>query len=338
MANQLLNIGEFPTTAPFGATSLLMDAAGEMIAFIVLAPKAGNIHKIHFNTGTVTTGETLKCSLQNVDMATGDPDGTPDQSGTIVVANADDNVWLNVTLGADRTVAKGEIFAVVFEWNGSAANLNLRTGGAGLYSNIYADHYTGSWAKSATAPTCVLEYSDGSFGFIPGCQPGIGTNVDFNSGSSPNERALKFESPVPFQCGGFGFLGRLTGDADMVLYDAALTPLSTISFDTSLKTSTADIKVAGLCSTDVSIAANTVYYLSVKPTSVTNVRLVWMDVGAASWLNQYHGGSAFRYADRTGAGAFTEISTRRPVIFMLPSGFSDGVGGGSGSIFGSVLR
>src|SRR5687768_9301872 len=97
---------------PNTVTSVLtLDASGEKAGFVFPAPKTGALSKVHFFLGTVTTGETLAASLQNVD-GSGNPDGTADQSGTVAVASSDDNTWKTVTFGTTRSVTRGELLSL----------------------------------------------------------------------------------------------------------------------------------------------------------------------------------------------------------------------------------
>lgn len=91
MAYQAIQGVYLPEVAMFGAYgSYLLDADGEKLAFVLPAPKTGNLAQVGFRTMIVTTGDTLKVSFQGVDEATGDPDGTPDQYRTTVIADGDD--------------------------------------------------------------------------------------------------------------------------------------------------------------------------------------------------------------------------------------------------------
>src|SRR3989304_561487 len=58
--------------------SFLIDAAAEKVAFIFKVPKTGTLESVSFVLGPVTTGDTLKISFQDVDVATGNPDGSGD--------------------------------------------------------------------------------------------------------------------------------------------------------------------------------------------------------------------------------------------------------------------
>lgn len=83
MALQSITHG-YPFPAPpltaAGAPSLgnyLLDANGEKAALVFAATAAKAIRKIHFRTGTVTTGDTVDCRVETVDTAAnGDPTGT----------------------------------------------------------------------------------------------------------------------------------------------------------------------------------------------------------------------------------------------------------------------
>jgi hypothetical protein len=118
-------------TAPGFANSLLIDATGEKIAFIGRfwnkdrATK--NITKVGFCFGAVTKagGSGLTVSLQNVNLGAGPP-FRPDeiQDQTVAIANGDaafaTNTWYQTAaLSTNRTVAFGELLAVVIEYNGA---------------------------------------------------------------------------------------------------------------------------------------------------------------------------------------------------------------------------
>src|SRR5262245_9299830 len=112
--------------APALSTLLLIDATGEEAAFcgrVFFPVRSGtkDVRKVGFRFGAVTKagGSALTVSLQDVNLGTGptmQPDETQDQ--TVAVANADagftSNAWYQTgALSADRTVALGELLAVV---------------------------------------------------------------------------------------------------------------------------------------------------------------------------------------------------------------------------------
>jgi hypothetical protein len=318
-------------------TVLTLDASGEKAAGVFRVAKTGSIQKIHFLLSTVTTGQTLKASLQDVDLATGDPDGTIDQSGTVAVADGDDNTWKTVTLGAVRAVSRGDQLSVVFEFDATIGNLQIVSGSAIPVMNVYTDLYTGTWAKQARCPLFILEYDDASIVPIPGVLYGLGTSLDFNSGSAADEVALRFSLPFPVRVMGLGLYGRVSGDVDLVLYSGT-TALATTSLDKEVRQTSTDGMNVGLFSAAQECAKDTVYRAAVKPTSATSARVIYNDVSIAAHLDAAPGGRELHYSSRVDGGAWSDTTTRRPSIVLLIEGFDDGVsaGGliGAGSIRG----
>lgn len=331
-------------------TTFLLDAAAEKLAGIIVAPKAGDIARVHFRTGTVTTGDTMKVSLQDVDPATGDPDGGADQFRTQVIADADDNVWFRTGLvtsdgtdtGTLRTVTKGQVLAWVIEFNSFVAgNLNLvgkavLAGQGPFVGRHYLDHFTAAWAKqTGSVQVAAIEYSDGSFAYIPNTFPATTqASITIGSASTPDEIALKFRLPFPARVSGWYLAGNIAGDADIVLYDSdGTTVLETQSIDKDIRASAANLTAAGTFATARTLTANTFYYLAFKP-GATNCFPFFFTVDAtpgAVILNQISGGQDAHWAQRTDAGAWTPDTLKRPVMGLILDGLDDGAGVGGGA-------
>lgn len=312
-----------------GTASLLMDAAGEMVAMAVQIPKTGNIAKFHARIATVTSSQSLTGSVQSLD-ASGLPDGTPIQSGTHAVPAS--NTWATFDFGTDYAATKGQFKAFVIAWTGTAGNLNIAADNATLTlraANNYPLLFTASWAKQARTPIVILEYDDGSFAHLPGAVPGVTTNVDYNTGSTPDEAALRFSLPIPMTVSGIMYAGRMNGDVDLVLYSGT-TALATCSIDKDFNVGTGDGVFMGLFETPQALTASTVYRAAVKPSTATSVRLFYFDASSNNWLDQYDGGKECYWSQRTDAGAWSDTTTRRPQIGLIVSGLADDAGGGGG--------
>jgi hypothetical protein len=305
------------------SSALPLDGTSLRRAFILPAPRTGNLVAVHFLLGNTVTGRELLVSLQDVDPATGDPDGVVDQSGLVSVVDTDDFVWKTAVLDNPRAVVRGAPLAVVIEWSGTAGSTNIEAGSALEVGNIYCDRYvSGSWAKSPRSPLVVLEYEGGVTAATGGVLAGGSTAMDFNSGSSPSERALRFSLPFPVRVMGAGFFGRLTGDVDLVLYEGT-TELASVSLDKDMKeATTADQDYHGYFAESVELAKETVYRVGVKPTTGTNARIYVTDVSQAGHLDGLPGGQKLHYSSRSGAGAWSDLATRRPIIYLLLEGFA----------------
>jgi hypothetical protein len=333
------------------ATPLTIDATGEMAAFVgrmsnpTRATK--DVRKVHFRFGTVTKagGSALTVSLQTVNAAVGppyQPDETQDQ--TVAIANADagfvSNTWYTTgALSADRTVAYGEMLAVVIEYDGggrlgadtvgisalggSTAHVTMSEGGCALK--------TASWAAASGWNNVVLEFSDGTFGTLEQSVLASAVNThSFNSGSTPDEHALAFTVPLACKVDGiFAHLAIQAGaDVDLVLYQGT-SALATGSIDANAIRSAAGAAFFTPIA-EQTLTASTQYYVAVKPTTTTSVSAYSLDVSAVGHMALNDGGTNFNYSTRTDAGSWAAVTTtRRLVAGIRISSVDDGNGSGS---------
>jgi len=325
------------TTGNAGTTTLLIDASGEKVAALFRVYKAGDIRKLTFRLITVTTGQTLKFSLQDVDLTTGNPDGTVDQSCTVTVADTDDNTFKTCTLGADRTVAVGDYLAAVAEFDATVGNLQIGVTVSQLYNNVFADHFTASWAKQNRAPLVAVEYSDASYQVIPGVLPSVGGSTAFSSSSTPDERGNVFQLNFKYEVVGlmYGTAITATSDVDLVLYDSASTVLGTASIDGNSVVSTGDMYIGFF--TPVTVNADTLVRGVVKPTTTNNTTLGLLDAHTATALGQLAGGQDIYRTTRTDAGVWTDTTTGREHVYLVISKFDDGAGGGTNVLHAPVI-
>lgn len=331
---------------PFGLTSSWttlnssnLNASGVKFASILQAPKTGSIRKIHFRVGGVTTATDTDVRIETVDPATGEASGTlwgTNTNVTVLQASITSNTWIvSPALTADASVTQGDTFAVVLAPTGTPSYIVTCIGGASAAFRFpYVSFYNGtSWIKeSSLLPSVGIEYSDGSFADMPQVIPLSATpNVHaFNSGSTPDERALKFKLPVPVKVCGAWVADDLDGDGDLVLYDSdGTTALQTKSLDKDVRQgTTTGVHLVRFPGSQL-LLANTFYRLSIKPTSATSLTVYSIDVNSAALFDQMPGGQNFHYSERTDAGAWTDTTTRRLFMGLMIDGVDDGSGGGS---------
>jgi hypothetical protein len=344
----------FAQNPPTNADSTVVDATGEKLAFIGRVwnkdRATKDIRHVGFQFGTVTKagGSALTISLQNVDLANGPP-GRPDeaQDQTVAIANGDaafaPSTWYRTSaFSADRTVAFGELLAVVIEFDGSgrlgADTFSLRSI-SGVSSNHqfhegYLVHLTGgTWTAQSMMPNIALEFSDGTFGTLEGSTILTAAQVitTYNSGSTPDERALQFT--VPFACKIDAIhvlvnLGSTAATCDLVLYEGT-SALQTVSFDPLhvLVTSATRPLIATIPETE--LEPGTTYYIAVKPTSANAVTFANVDVNDANHFQAWPGGTSWCSASRVDAGAWTTLATRRMMAGIRISALADSATGSS---------
>jgi hypothetical protein len=329
--------------------SILLDAATEKAAFIFPISKAGDLHSVGFRFGTVTQAPVngLKVSFQDVD-ATGAPDGTIDQY-RIVTSGIVSNAWLDVgstgpmtTDGTDggvkRTVARMDYLAMVVEFANFSAgdSLNISaivTPGSGtgdLTSNCYGAQYTASWVRNGFwLPCMALKYSDGSYPFHPGLFPfkALDTATNYSNTTTLRERALYFKLPFPAKAEHGWVATSVTATRDMILYEGT-TQIAACSMP-ALSAAPRAAAYFTFASQEA-LTLNTVYRLSLKPTSAGYIQAVVAEVQDAAMLGHLEGGTDFYLSERDNTGAWTETTTKRPMIGIGLSAFDDGAGGAGG--------
>ena len=334
-----LSIPDIPSSisGAAGHASLLLDAADEKVAFIFRAPKAGDITKVVFLTGAVTTGAIVDVRIETVSLTTGDPTGTlwgTTTNGAVVIANADDNVFKTATLTLAATVAKGDLLAVVIV-NPSVlpGNLNVQSSSDHNSGYPYRDLFTTVWTKGNRPLIIGIEYSGGSYDVVQGTILASYTSTTYNNGSTPDERGLIFQLPFPCSVRGAWVWVDLDGDADIVLYDSDGTSvLTSVSLDTNVRESAIPDLFIVEFSTSINLSKTTNYRLSLKPTSVTDVVLQEFTVSTAAAMDSNSGGQNFHLTTRTDAGSWSQTTTQRPLMGLLLSSFDDAVSASGGGI------
>jgi len=337
------------TNPALGFATAVIDATGEKVAFIGHVfnkdRTSKDITKIGFRPGTVVSagGSGITLSLQNVDTTAGPPgrpDGTQDQTvGFLLSALTSSTYYHSAALSANRTVAFGELVAVVFEYDVSG-----RLGADSLQISGMTQQFTGSpigpitslyagaaWSLQTMLPNVVFEFTDGTFGTLKGSYPvsGSATISDWKSDSTPDERALRFQ--VAHKCkidGGWISAYAATGcNFDVVLYNGT-TQMASVSIDQNIMGAVGISYLTFAFDAEYELLPGNTYYLSMKPTTVTSgVNLAHISVNANGHFQAHQGGVEFYAASRTDAGAWTDVTTNRPVMGICISSVDDGAGG-----------
>lgn len=351
-----------PLTEPAVITVGPIDATGEKLAIIGRVRWANNaatknIRRVQFAFGAITKsgGSGLTVSLQDVSLTAGptfQPDGTPDQ--TVAIANGDasfaSNTWYRTgTLSADRTAARGDLLAVVIEYDGSGRLgsdivrlLGDGTSGLSRIHNSGWALFTASWPSTSVTgagANIILEADDGTLGTFDYCRPLLNsaTESTYNTASTPDETGNAFT--LPFDCYVDGIWAQVrtpvVANFDLVLYKGT-TALQTVSVDANtLATTAASAFFAPIAETQ--IERNVEHYVIVKPTSGTSVGLQGITVNDAAHWDFWPGGQAMCYASRVDAGSFSKTTTKRLPVGVRISQLDDGTGAGSTTVVAGVI-
>lgn len=337
----LWNLPRGPNGAPT-YSSHLIDAASEKVGFLVIAPKTGNIRKVGFRTGTVTTGATVDVRIETHDLTTGYPSGSlwaTNTNGPQVIADGDDNTAFLTTLTADAAVTKGDLLWVVISNPGASfGNMNLVTltdDGPGSANDVPGGAlYTTSWAGITNgAPVVLLEYDDGTYGGMLHCWP-IGTTgfttTTFNSSSPTDVIGNLFSVPYKARVCGAWVWADFDGDCSIKLIGTdGTTALGTISVDADTPGAATGAGIHELMfSSAIELAINSTYRIVFEP-GASNISIYDLTTPNANSMAQLGGGTSMYFTsakDPTGTGDWTNTTTRRVFIAPIFDAFDDGAG------------
>lgn len=305
----------------------LLDATRTKHAWIFQIPGdgAGTLDKVEVFCGSVTAPSNIKFSFQQV--VSGLPNDSPDQYRVLASPTA---TWLAPGLitnngtdgGSKRDVVAGEWLAVVIEWESTqSGNVQFHSlGNAGadqLTNSCYAASHNGSiWTKylSSLLPGIALKYSDGRYLTPTGSVWPLTavTARTYNTGSTPDERALYFQLPAPFVCDGCWLWMDLDNACEVVLYDSNG---STVLNGPVVLTS--NLRAGSAAGPHfwswpaVILKARTNYRLTLKPTSGSSVVLYEHSVNSAAIMVALEGGAEFHLSTRADAGSWSQTTTER---------------------------
>lgn len=336
--------GMYADTALPAFSVTTLNASGNKYAMLFQAPKTGSIHKIGFMTGTVTAAVDTDLRLETIDMTTGFPSGSlqgTNTNVTILAASITATTVIIGTLTADASVTQGDYLAVVVTPSGSP-NYQVRRNSIQISSNAWpsgAQNTSATWFGSASEQVFWVEYSDGTYGYMPIAWPMSAVNTHtFNSGSTPDERGLKFKVAGPIRVRGIWILGDFDNNADAVLYDSdGTTVLATLTIDKDLRggaTSPGNNQL--IFASSVTLSGATFYRLVIKP-GASNVVVYSFTATSAAALDERPGGQNFHYTQRTDAGAWTDTTTQVPYMGLIIDGIDDGVSAGGGTTLFQVI-
>lgn len=335
-----------------------LNGATEKWAGIIRIPKSGTLDQFEFrgNQAGLEAASRVRLSFQDVSPADGFPDGTQDQFRDMAVGDFDAGRWQKppgvmtsdgTDTGVKRVVTRGDLLACVVEYDVFVAldvvnvhHASLGTAPSADFAFPYMLEDVGAgYVKKLTQPRFGLKYSDGSFAELsPNVLPDtqLGFEPLFGSGSTPDEIGLRFRLPFPVKVGGaWAGLSDLGANADLVLYDSdGSSVLTSVSMDKDVISDSTDIVVFQHFPDEVALLVNTFYRLVLKPTTAANsVRIGSREVDTAALMNLLPGGDDFTWTQRTDAGAWSEILTKRPLLGIYATAFDSGVVGTVGGGF-----
>jgi hypothetical protein len=238
------------------------------------------------------------------------------------------NSGYTVTLGSPAAAVKGDHIASVVMFNSTVGNLQISKSQNSVAPggpNYNVQSSGSGWLKQ-TSFGCIawFEYDDGSYALVPGvfASSNIAT-TNYNSSSSPDEYALKFQLPFQFSISAVAVgIGTLASDTQVQILNSNGTSVLEdilLSTNTSLAAASAwTVLPVSSTMTAVTLASGTNYYVTVRPNTTTNfggLTLATYPSNAA--MDQDYGGKNFYSTSRTNAGSWTDSTGVRPWISIL---------------------
>jgi len=353
----------------FGIVTAVIDLTGEKFAMIgrvfidgrptsakTLSSAGGKIKWYQGARTFATAGSTVRVSVQDVATGTGPPfrpDETEDVSGDLVqgtdTINA--NTWNTKALSSgSKSIAHGDLIAVVFDFttrNGADSltftgpyDTTQWRGPPGCVSKV-----GGSWNTNPDAfdPQVVIEFDDGTLAFFDGAFPTSAATAahQLTNSTNPDEVGLIFQVPWEVKIDALmpgAQPGTAAADFDVKLYSDPLGTPSVMVTRSMLgeqgNASQFNRQQPITLATEITLAANTDYCLSIKANSTGIVYMSYFDVPDANFRKYHSGGTTLQQGTRNNdSGAFSATTTRIVTACVRISQFHD-----SGSINYTVPR
>jgi hypothetical protein len=339
---------EYPRAFTFNGagpstTTLLMDAVGEQCAFVFRAPRTGDIDVIGLGCGASTQlpSNGILVSLQNVDLATGFPDGMTQRYCIVPRSNLSANTWFTTgplttdgtPSGTRLSVTRGDLIAVVVDFVSFVAGDNVSivcelgyTANEGTFPYVLQQVGAG-WAKGTnTVPLLAIRYSDGTYYPIDGAFPWSGfTTLSLGLNTTPDEVGNRFSLPFDAKVGGVWVRRQSTATRDVLvrLYDSDGTVFANGSVLEDGDLGTGATRYVTLPA-EIPLKANTVYRATCVMQQPVGLNFYGADVASAPVLNAVAGGQQMYWTQRTDGGAWTDVLTRRMLMGLLLTDINTG--------------
>ena len=346
----LPNIQQYGTTATPSFTGIAVTTSVGQLATILRVPKAGSLDKFEFLNGTPCTvpSNGLRCSFQSVSFVTGDPSGTEDQF-RVVTATVATNTWCvpgiltddGTDSGNRRVVSRGDIVCCVVKFESLNAGDSVQVfsvpdvtvGAAGLSHFPYLDWFFGaSWNKTRDTIPVALKYMDGTYAFTGG-QVSVFSAATGRPYNTSTQRGIRFTVPAPIGIGAAWVRISATGNWSLVLYDASDGVLAQVDNDSDVDT---NVSSPGghfvWFSSDIALAANTVYRLVASPTSATNIITYDFTVNTNAILGALETGTTWYGTSRPAGGSWTDVDTNVAIMGVLVTQVDDGTSTGGSTV------
>jgi hypothetical protein len=325
-------------------SSLSADSATDQVAFAIRLIEAGTIDKVHMRVSTMTGIQSMRVAFQDLD-AEGKPDGTDTHFRVYTTTGSEDNTVITTGLmttdgtdiGTKKTVAVGDKFAVVISlpsWTTGKVSWSYVPGPSDTYQfsfGWFSSNSGSSWGLWEVMPVMGIEFDDGSYPFLANTvlsETLASPSID--SGTTPDEYALKLTVPVPMRATGVFFKGSTASNTRVTLYDSIDTVLGGGVLTPDIQQTTHIRTRQVFFATPVELVAGDVYRIAWNVADLTN-RFYWtMDFPVAAQRKILPNGLNMQLSEREDAGAWTDTDTEMSLAGFLVDQLGDDAGGGGG--------
>lgn len=352
---------------PIPGAPVTLDAAAEAIHYsgqVYLEGGSGSKTissaggKIHWRTsGPVTfanAGTTLRIGLQDVSTSASPTQGDGAYDVYADLVGGTDTIAANTThatamASGTKTLAHGDKVTIVIEMTArggtDSVGILYQTGGQGVDSLFpsFTSYLASTWGRVAGQPLITLEFDDGTFGGIftgpsvPGASTGTAVTYTSNTGTA-DEYGNVFSFPFPVVADGVWSISYPTSNAadyEVCLYSDPLgtpTLIEAVTVDAtqvSLKNSPRTHSV--MFASAHTLAQNTTYAVTVRPTTTITVRSFYHDTTTAGAAMAPLGTACYAVRRLDNTGAFSDwnggtAKTRRMTMGLILCGFEDAWG------------
>lgn len=327
-----------------GNGTFIIDATGEQAALILRCPKAGTLDRFDFNIGAVgnSPDNGLRASFQGVSATTGLPSGTilgATNNAFVTYAHTVTTGWKSTNFGETVTVTRGQVIACVIDIPSFTASDSVSITGLEFWVNCglpYGVSAT-STKRSDRLPIIGLHYTDGYVPLGPSF-PAIlaATSVTYKvDTATADEWGLAFQVPFPCKLNqATALLGVQAGaDFEVLLYDGnGTTVLDTVTHDGDVTQGVGTIAYHFTLAADVTLVANTVYRVTIRPTTTNTVTFAYFTFNSADLMSTMPGGdNCYMTSQINQGGTWTDYNSgtfRRPRMSLHFTAFDDAVSAG----------
>ena len=329
--------GVFTATNITG-TGLLLDAAGDKMGWVFIAPRTETIDVCAFRSTTITLGGNTTVQIEGIDLTNGRPDSSAVGSSTVLATTTATPGTYEVT-GLNSSLTAGTPYALTLTYSTGTQTFLRDTGADAFKPFPYAYQFIDG-ASHAFTRTNDLQIALGrsvtDYIQIPGfVGPCTAAATSFTSAGTPDEPGMIFNLPFKARLAGVHIMCTQANDFTIKAYSS---PLSSPSLLTSM-TLTVDAQVQSanthygyrvyLFPAEIDLSINTDYAVTYVAGASSN--LLTLTYTDADILKCVTGGlKGYGIGRVDGAGDFTAIggaATTLPAIVPLFSKLDDGAGG-----------